>query len=241
MKLPRFPVALLLALLWLAGLVRLILPDHQAVQSDYEALVQQPIPKSDSTSSVVADPADSGFMAASVSAERSPEDGPSILPGLTAVEQWQANEEANRFQLPVASYQGAPDIGDQTESASGGRLPPPEIRAELDAAAPVLSGVRLNKIGLARLNARRIAQGLAPLVAGRDVNVAPIGKDLVTHLPGDARLLKVGGKADLVEAGTGGRFRGGCDAAAGATEARRCRRGGGQQSVAVFPADTRPG
>jgi hypothetical protein len=102
------------------------------------------------------------------------------LPDLSAEEQDRANEEANAYALPYATFEGQPDVGDQSEVASGGRRLPLEFQKVVDRDVAVVEQVRLNKIGLARLNERRAKEGLPPLVAGRDVNVAPIGKDLVS-------------------------------------------------------------
>ncbi|HKL20903.1 MAG TPA: C1 family peptidase [Tichowtungia sp.] len=120
------------------------------------------------------------------------------IAGLTPEEQQKANEEANRYVLPVTEYKGEPDIGDGI-SASGGKRLPSEIQAQVDRNASAVKAVRLNKIGLARLNARRAKQGLPALVAGRDVNVAPIGKDLVVEQSNFREPPKSGGGADSAE------------------------------------------
>lgn len=127
------------------------------------------------------------------------------LPGLSDEEQRRANEEANAYALPVVEFLGKPDVGNQEESASGGRRPPPELEAELDRDATAVQKVRLNKIGLARVNEQRAAGGLPPLVAGRDVQIAPVGMDLVT-VPVEETMTETreGNDAGLKSGGSGG-------------------------------------
>lgn len=122
-----------------------------------------------------------------------PRTAPAPLPGLSPAAQQAANTEANTYVLPVVGFEGTPDVGDGLSTESNARLPPPELQAELDRAATRITGVRLNKIGLARLNERRAAQGLPPLVAGEDIHIAPVGMDLIVETAPETERPKSGG------------------------------------------------
>jgi hypothetical protein len=103
----------------------------------------------------------------------------SVIPGLTAEEQRKANEEANTYILPVAVYRGEPEVAEKAGEPDGMPQLTPEMQAGHDRNLQVVQRVLLNKVGLARINAERVGKGLPALVAGKDVNVAPIGKDVV--------------------------------------------------------------
>ena len=103
---------------------------------------------------------------------------------ISAAQQRQANDEAHAFALDdiinVSDVDSEPGDGSRL---TGGVIPTAEELAEKEKTARVTRAVRLNKVGLARINATRAGQGLPLLVAGRDVQVAPQGMDIETAAP----------------------------------------------------------
>jgi hypothetical protein len=103
---------------------------------------------------------------------------------ISAVQQRRANDEAHAFVLDdiinVSDADSEPGDGSQL---TGGVIPTAQELAEMAKTARVTEAVRLNKVGFARINAMRAERGLPLLVAGRDVQVAPIGMDLETAVP----------------------------------------------------------
>ena len=98
---------------------------------------------------------------------------------LHAADQKKTNDEANAFKLAdvIDTSTVGSDVGDGTHMT--GVLPmTPEEMGKMRQHERGVKKVLLNKIGLARLNAERGKKGLRPLVAGRDVQVAPVGQDL---------------------------------------------------------------
>jgi hypothetical protein len=140
------------------------------------------------------------------------------LPGFTVQEQRNANEEANTYVLPYAEFKGEPVTSDPDGYEDGNaRIRPDESQDILEARVPVVKRVLPNKIRLARINEQRAKQGLPELVAGRDVNVAPLGKELVVEpVAGKER---VSGGGDSSDAGGDAPVSGGGDVpAAGGDE-----------------------
>jgi len=103
---------------------------------------------------------------------------------VTAEQQRQANEEANDFVLAdfINDSDADSEPGDGTRLTGGIRQTPEELANE-EKTALLLKTIHLNKIGFARLNASRARKGLPLLVAGRDVQVAPMGQDMETSAP----------------------------------------------------------
>jgi len=121
----------------------------------------------------------------------------------SAEQQQKINAEANAFDLA--------DIIDTSDADSepgdgiyrtGGVIPTAQELAEMEKTARVTEAVRLNKIGLARVNVSRARKGLHALVAGRDVQIAPTGQDIETTAPqaGPAVMSHSAGQAEAPSA-----------------------------------------
>jgi Divergent InlB B-repeat domain len=119
------------------------------------------------------------------------------LEHLTEKEQQKANSEANAFRLADITNTSTNDAEGGEVIGATGALPP--SAEEERSQRKYMRGVKkvlLNKIGLARLNAERKKKGLNPLEAGRDVQVAPFGKDVITADPESAEPLAGGAAPD---------------------------------------------
>ena len=127
-------------------------------------------------------------------------------------QQQKANAEANAFDL--ATIINASDADSEPGDGvyrTGGVIPTAQELAEMGKTARVTEAVRLNKIGLARVNVSRARKGLPALVAGRDVQIAPMGQDIETTAPQagpavvshSARLPEAPSAEPATEAGSG--------------------------------------
>jgi len=102
--------------------------------------------------------------------------------------QKRANEEANTFKLsstvsakPIEKEIVPSQVPDD-EPHGLGALPITEERLALDKKrGREVKKIKLNKIGLARVNAERAKKGLPALVAGVDLQVAPVGFEVETE------------------------------------------------------------